>query len=122
MITRIKYISTTPGGDANTYNLFDSTLTGTQNFLPMSNTARFLLTLVHNQAITLKWYVSPDRGVTWTEIGTEAIAGLAANDVTSRDYLVEGMADWKLDLVNGGVAQTVWNIDMNITTHRMVAV
>lgn len=121
MITRIKYVAATPGADSNTYNLFDSTLTGIQGFLPLSATARFLLTLVHDQSITLNWYVSSDKGANWTQIGTEVIAGLAANDVTSRDYLVEGMLDWKLDLVNGGSAQTTWNIDMSLTTQRVIA-
>jgi hypothetical protein len=42
--------------------------------------------------------------------------------VTTFDGLVEGFQDFKLDWVNGGVAQTGWTITIALTDERAAAV
>jgi hypothetical protein len=85
----------------------------------MLGVKRFVLDLKHSHTITLRWYKSDDRGTNWNQIGEEAsIAAPAATDTTTRDFFVEPYADWKLDLINGGSAQTTFEIDMVMTDER----
>lgn len=119
----VKYTGSTPGADANTYPLFTTVQAGMGSyFFSLARIARFELKLIHDQQVTLKWYRSDDRGSNWTQVGEETLAGLAAKNEDVRDYLVEGEKDWKLDLVNGGSAQTTWDIKMAMTGQRVVPV
>lgn len=82
---------------------------------------RFILRLVNDQAGTLNIYRSSDRGVTWTKIYTAAVAASAANSENVYDVLVEGLPDFKVEWVNGAVAQTTWFPSMELTDERGVA-
>lgn len=121
---RVKYTGSTPGADSNTYNLYttvDSPLQTPQNFFALLGIHKVVLDLKANQAGTLKWYKSPDRGVTWNQIGQESVAALASTVGLVRDYVVSGLQDFKLDWVNSGSAQNPWEVDITLSSQRALA-
>lgn len=126
----LKYQGITPGANGNTTILFTTTLSGStdvQNaqlpecYFALSGTRKFSLDLKHNQAGTLNAYKSNDRGATWRQVKTEAIAAPAATDGTLREWLVEGVRDFKLEWVNGGSAQNPWVVDMSLSDQRTIS-
>jgi hypothetical protein len=132
MFARVKYQGDTPGADTDVYVLFATTdVAGTgsgfinpagANFFAHHGIKRVMLDMDHAAAVTLKWYKSSDRGVTWSQLGDSgSIAAPAAGESTQRDFLVEPYADWKLEATNGGSAQTVWSVDIALTDERSVA-
>lgn len=123
MITRVKYVGTTPGADVNVYSLFDTTVAGVgAGFLNMTDTHRVVVDLGHTQGGTFNWYRSDDGGAVWIQQGTEVVAAPAATETTIRDFLVEGCLDWKLTWTNGGVAQATWSPRVSLIDDRAVAV
>ncbi len=121
---RLKYTGATPGADANTYSIFDTvTAFPGANYLPSLHMKRLMVSMAHNQAGTLNWYETQSRqstssGTTWTQIGTLAVAAPAANTADTFDFLVEEYQDFKLEWVNGGVAQNPWLVDVALTDER----
>ncbi len=114
----------TPGADANTYVLFSTVVAFPgANYLAENGMKRLQLGMSNSQAGTLNWYKSQTRLTStsatpvWTQIGTQAVvAGATAeNDF---DFLVEEYTDFKLEWVNGGVAQATWLLDMALTDER----
>lgn len=137
-ICQINWQGTVPGADANTYVLFATAVPGTtqtdrviQNanrdgacparFFANACARKFVLDLKNSQAGTLNEYYSPDRGATWLQISTNPVAIPAAGFDTPREFLVEAYADWKLEWVNGGVAQATWSPQMALTGQRALA-
>lgn len=124
----IDYTGASPGADANTYILFSTvakTATGQSSagyapalpateryYFARHGVKRFKLDIKHTQAFTLNWYKSNDRGASWHQCGTEAIAVPAATATTTRSYLVDVYPDWSLEVVNGGAAQATWVVNM----------
>lgn len=92
-----------------------------RDFIAMHGIKRFVLDLEHSHACTLNWYRSADRGTNWIQLGTEILAAPAASSTTIRDFLVEGYPDWKLELVNGGTAQSPFDVNMVLTDERGIA-
>lgn len=82
---------------------------------------RFLVRFTNDQTFTLNAYRSDDRGVTWTKIYTASVTASAANSENAYDFLVQGQRDWKLELVNGGTAQTSFTCSMALSTERALA-
>lgn len=127
----VNYIGTTPGADSNTYNIFSTIVSQ----LPCKGLAMLgLKRLVVDMKFaggngTLKWYKCADgsgssnvtRGTNWKQIGEAAIAAPAANATVVRDFLVEEYNDFKLDWVNGGSAQTTWELSIALTDDRALA-
>lgn len=114
----VKYVSTTPGADSNAYTLFSTVdANWPQNGFALFGIHRFCLDLAHNQAGTLRWYRSDDRGVNWILMGVEAISP-PTNETNIRDWLIDGAKDWRLVWTNGGVAQTVWSPMMTLVEDR----
>lgn len=113
-----KYEGETPAADTEVYELF-STLTafGTAYAFPMHGIARIKLNLQHDQDCALNTYRSDDRGVTWHQLSTDSITG-PVDESTEQEWLVEGFADWKLELVNGGAAQDPFAVLVTATTNR----
>jgi len=116
---RFKYVSGTPGADANTYNLFNSAI-ALQGAGMAANLGykRLMLDIKNSQAGTLKLYKSPDRGVNWYEVFEVAVAAAAATGTNDYDLLVEEYEDFKADWVNGGVAQATWQVSIALTDSR----
>jgi hypothetical protein len=118
-IARVKYTGTTPGADTNTYTLF-TTVNGEigQGFFQHADIHKVHLLLKCNNAGTLKSYESTDRGVNWRQIGQEAIAAPAATADVERDFIVEALLDFKLEWVNGNVAQNPWDPNVALISDR----
>lgn len=107
-----KYTGSTPGADANTYVLFstvDAYPSGPGGF-DRKGITRFVVHLYNPQALTLKAYWSPDGGTTWREYHSEAVVASTSSATQSFDFNVSGYRDWKVSAVNGGSAQTGWNV------------
>lgn len=136
---RVKYTGITPGADGNTYVLFSTTGTSTipgaapttqnptngtdygANFASHSGVHKLTLNIKCNNAFTLNLYDSDNRGANWRQVTTEAVAAPAATGYVPREYLVEAMADFKLELVNGGSAQSPFVVDMSLSDQRSIA-
>lgn len=114
---------TTPTGTA-TVNVLNTTtlFPGHQGALAHFGVSRFVVDVNHDEAFTFKWYRSDDKGATWVQQGEEAIsAPSGATDTTARDFFVEDLLDWKLDVTNGGSDQTVWDVHANTVHDRSPA-
>lgn len=117
------YAGSVPGADSNTYNIFSS-VTAFKGASMASNHGlkRLFVTIDHPQSCTLKFYRSADRGANWVQVGGDFAATASATDVTTFDGLFEGFPDFKLDLVNGGSAQTGMTVTIALTDERGAAV
>lgn len=104
----------TPGADSNTYKLFDSTVTF-GNGLRQHDITRIIFTLQNSHAGTLNAYWSANGGTTWNLYDAQ-VPGVPAAGASSGpfDYLVDPYADWKLEWVNGGSAQTTWRTALTL--------
>lgn len=113
---RTKYTGSAPGADSNTYELFSTTTAfpGAAG-LQAAGVKRVRIDVAHNQAFTLNAYKSSDRGANWNQVSTESIS-VVANSTTQREFNVEPYADFKLEAVNGGSAQTTWSVDIALST------
>lgn len=119
---KVSYTGATPGADANTYVLFSTVASGWgKNWLPMHGISLFTLDLNNPQAGTINAYRSEDRGTNWIQESTQDIAASGATSTNILEFVVEGMADLKLEWVNGGSAQTAWSPTMWMTTERAVS-
>jgi len=108
----------TPGADSNTYVLFDSTVTfaapnqsnGKSTTLSAHDVSRIELSLVNDQAGTLKTYRSVDKGANWDQVyGSITVAANSTTDINGPyDFLVDSFGDFRISWVNGGSAQGTW--------------
>lgn len=141
----ITYTGPTPGADSLVYTLFSTaptTATGNTagsaitlgafpaaKYLAMLHMKRLQLGLIASAAGTLNWYKSNSRSggavnpsssnttMVWTQIGTSALSASATVENTF-DFLIEEYDDFKLDLVNGGSAQTTFVVNMALSDER----
>lgn len=126
--TIIRYTGATPGADANTYPFFDTvTAFPAPRYVAMNQMKRLQVGLSNSQAGTYNWYKSSSRvtnpslttsQVTWTQIGTVAVAAGATAENTN-DFLIEEYDDFKLEFVNGGVAQATWVVNLALSGERV---
>lgn len=121
-VTVYKYAGSTPGTDSSTYVLFSTVVAfpGARGFV-YAGIKRFRLGLEHSHLGTINAYRSPDRGTTWHQLSTTAVAAPAANSTNEYDFLVEGYDDWKVEWVNGGTTQSPWSIVLVASDERSVA-
>lgn len=121
----ITYQGTAPGADANTYVIFNSAVAfPSANYMAMNRLKRLQVSLSNSGTGTYNWYKSntrltnPSATVVWTQIGTLAVAAgaTASND---NDFLIENLADFKLEWVNGGAAQTTWVVNLALSGERV---
>lgn len=123
-IVQIKYAGTAPGADANTYNLFDSTVAFPGARMAQgAGLARLVISMKNvGGAGTVKLYASDDRGVTWRQVyDSGSVAAPAASTSNLFDLLIEPYPDFKADWINGGSAQTTWQIDIALVAMRAAA-
>jgi hypothetical protein len=120
---------TAPGADTLVYVLFATVaVTGTgysfpdpgwgKRYLPMHGLKRVLVDIDHSQAITLNVYKSNDRGASWHQVSTETTIAASATATTKRDYPIEEYDDVKVELVNEGVAQATFAVNVALTNER----
>lgn len=121
-ITVVRYTGATPGGDSNTYNLFSSvTAFSGASMAQNAGLKRLGLDIKHSQALTLKGYKSNDRGTTWEQVyDSGSVTAPASTDSTRLDFWFEPYPDFKIDLVNGGVAQASFSVNITLTNERSV--
>lgn len=120
---KFKYTGTALPTGATTVTLFDSTVAfpGAM-FFDQNCIARMMVRLVNSQAGTLIAAKSNDRGTNWITIASDSVAAAAANSENVYDFLVEGLADFRLQWTNGGVDQAAFSPDIVGTSKRVVAV
>jgi hypothetical protein len=113
---RTTYSGSAPGADSNTYVMFSSvTAFPGGNGMQSAGVKRLRIDLKHSQTLTLNTYKSSDRGVTWNQVSTESIA-TTASTTDAREFNVEPYADFKVEVVNGGVAQATFAVDIALST------
>ena len=115
----------TPGADALTYKFFDTSVAFPAPwFCAMNRMKRLQVGLSNSQAGTFNWYKSntrltaPSATPVWTQIGTVAVLAGATTENTY-DFLIEEYADFKLEWVNGGVAQATWVPNLALSGERV---
>lgn len=117
--SRLKYPGTTPGADANTYNLWTSATAGGANLAAMSGMRYFVLDLKNAAAGTLKVYKGSARdttgATTFSQIEQFAVPAAPSTESNKFEFNIEPYSDWKIDWVNGGAAQTTWLVDMALS-------
>lgn len=109
----------TPLPTGSTTNILFSTVAAFPgaNYLAQTGMKRLQLDLFVSQNGVLNWYKSPDRGNTWHQLSTQAITASGTSSSTL-DILCEEYADFKIEWVNGGVTQTVFDISMALSDER----
>lgn len=118
-----RYTGAVPGADSNTYPIFNSVTAFTGASMAQNNGLKRLFVTIDNpQSATLKFYRSNDRGTNWVQVGGDFAITSSATDVSTFDGLIEGFPDFKLDLVNGGTAQTGMTVTIALTGERAAAV
>lgn len=103
----------------NTVNLFPA-----GNFCPQLGYKRVQIDIFNSQAGTLNWFKSRGhRGATsalttWDQIGTQPVPLVAAGASNTFDLLLEEYEEFKVEFVNGGSNQTVFDVDVALTDSR----
>ena len=117
----VKYVGSALPGNAETVVLF-STVAAFPGALYLASHAldRFRLSLMNDQAGTLKVFFSDNRGVTWTQyVPDDAVAASPANNDNEREYVgLAAYRDWKVEWLNGVTPQTSFKPNMYLTTDR----
>lgn len=110
--TQFKYSGATPGADSNAYVLFSTVDAGMPESVCTSEDAyHSVFDIEHDQAGVIKAYKSHDGGATWIQVA-EQEATPAADATTVFDLRgVDQYPHWKVEWVNGGVAQNAWAVD-----------
>lgn len=110
----VPYIGTVPGADANTYSLFSTVVSFPgAKWCAINGLQRLVVALTNPQSLTAKGYTSVDRGTNWVQVyDSGALAAPAAGQSNTLDLLIAEFPDFKLDVLNGGAAQTNWTVNM----------
>lgn len=111
---RITYTGGTPGADANTYTIVNTD--SMEGLTPAhAGLSWVAVDIAHDAAGTINWYKKVGSG--WRQVGTEAIAAPPANTSTRRDFNIEPLRGFRLEWVNGGAAQTFFDVDAVLVAH-----
>jgi hypothetical protein len=118
-ITRVKYTGTAPGANNNVYELFSTTTAELpEAFFSLAGIFRVSIDIMANANGSLIAYKSDDRGANWYTHKTDAVTG-STSATTTKDYLVEGLRDFKLVWSNtSSSAQTTWKVDIALVPDR----
>lgn len=99
--------------------LFDTTVAfPAAGFMAMNQMKRLEVDLFVDQIGTLSWQKSNNRGTTWTQLSTQAVA-IGANNL---DLLVEEYQDFRLQFVCGGTNEGVFSLNMALSGERVKSV
>ena len=103
---KFKYTGSALPGNGEVVSFFDTTNTGYGgNFCDTNGIARIMVRLVNDNAGTLTFESSEDRGTSWRTRSTNAVAASAANSENVYDFLVEGLPDVRVRWTNGATPQ-----------------
>jgi hypothetical protein len=119
---RVQYTGAALPGNAAVVSLFDTTVAFPGGeWLAMFHMKRLLVDIFNNQAGTLNWYKSRGKRAvspattTWDNIGTAAVALVAAGATNSFDFAIPMYEEFKLEWTNGAAPQTVFDVDMALS-------
>lgn len=94
------------------------------NMCPLFGMKRLQIDIFNSQAGTLNWFKSfGHRGATsdattWAQIGTLPLPLVAGGATNTVDILIEEYEEFKVEFVNGGSNQTVFDVDVALTDER----
>ena len=119
---KVGYTDAALPGNAQVVTIFNTVIAfpGGQ-WLAAMHMKRLLVDIFNNQAGTLNWYKSRGhRGTTsalttWDNIGTAAVALVAAGATNSFDFAIPTYEEFKLEWVNGATPQTVFDVDIALS-------
>lgn len=118
MNTGVKYIGVALPTNGTTVTLFSTVDSFPMQFgAAMTNTHRVTIDLMCDHDGTAKYYESRDRGTTWRQIGTQGVTG-STTASTTLDILIQEYADFKADFLVGGSDETVFDVNISITSQR----
>lgn len=140
---RFKWSGTVPGADTEQYSIWSSTATQVAddathndnvannanrdgacgaNLFQLTHTDKAVFSVKNSQAFTLNEYYLPDRntGTTWIQISSVSCPIPASGFTTEREFLVETYPDWRLEVVNQGVAQATWSPTLSFVDQRAI--
>ena len=116
-VVGLKYTGTALPTDSNTVVLFDSTAVLTDNkfkhWLTMTGLRWFKYSIWNSHAGTVNFYESVDGGTSWRLWDSDTVAA-SPTEAATESRLVEGKADVKVEWVNGGTTQTVFDIHLSL--------
>jgi hypothetical protein len=116
-LARVKYDGGLPGASA-TVDLFNSVTARMRAGMSSYGAKRLYVALQNDQAGTLRLYESKDGGATWNQVTEDAVAASVDTDIQAYDFYVAPYLDIKLELENGGDAQTTFEVDMTLECER----
>jgi hypothetical protein len=116
-----------------TYNLFSTVKAFPRaHALQGSCLARLMMNLVCDHDGTLTYYkdnaaglarstnaADPTSTTGWITLGTQAVTGGATP--STFDFVIEEFSDWKVDFLVGASNETVFALDMSLTSQRVKA-
>lgn len=115
---KVAVIAATPGTDSNTYVMFSSVVTFPAGTFRVINggVSRVTFSVENSQAGTVKAYRSVDKGTNWDQVGGDITVAIAsATDISGPyDFLTDTYSDFKVEWVNGGVAQATWRPEVTL--------
>lgn len=101
---------------ATTYTLFDTTVAfPAAGFMAMNQMKRLEVDLSVDQLGTFTWQKSNNRGVSWIQLSTQAVA-VGSNQL---DLLVEEYQDFRLQFLTGGTNEGVFSLNMALSGERV---
>lgn len=116
MITRAKYTGSALPGNAETVVLFSTAAACPMaNWGPMNNIHSYHYDIKHDQAGTVKGYKSSNRGTSWVQF-YDSDSLTAPTYTSTAVVLVEGLADFKFEWVNGATPQTAFAVDQDVSS------
>lgn len=87
------------------------------NFGPMMGFHTYHFDMKNSHSCTIKGYKSDDRGANWVQFyDSGALAAPTATVSNSAVVLIEGLADFKFEVANGGTTQTTFEYDQDLST------
>ena len=110
---RVTYTGSALPGNAEVVTIFDTTKTPNgmgAAFVAIAGLHRLYVAIVNDQTGTLKSSSSENRGKTWTQIDSLAVAAVSANSENPSDWLIEPYLDWKLEWTNGATPQGTFRV------------
>ena len=123
-VVGIKYTGAALPGSSATVVLFDSTqMTNAESASSYNSFAHWLAmtglrwlkySIWNSHSGTVNFYESDDGGTNWRRFQSDTIAA-SPTDAATESRLVEGKRDIKVEFVNDGTAQTVFDVHLSLS-------
>lgn len=121
MSFKIGFTDVLPTGSGTT-TLFNSVTAFGAGSMDGNGMKRLAVSIYHDQSGTLRASWSRNGGTTWRTFYNEVKTAPGANAITGPvDFLLDTFSDVKVEWINGGVDQTVFEVEMRGLESRLVA-